>query len=54
MHGATKRRSEALTRLQGQLERGYKMSKDGKDQIPLSETDINRINNDVSILKSRL
>ena len=51
----TMRRKSALTRLEVQLKRGSKPSKDDNEKlIPLTEKDINRIEREVSVLKTRI
>jgi len=47
------RRTSALHRLQEQLKRGSKPSKETKEQIPLTDKDKTRIEKEISILKSR-
>lgn len=51
----TLRRKGVVERLEVQLNRGSKPSKDDNDKlIPLTEKDINRIEREISVLKVRI
>jgi hypothetical protein len=50
----TARRKLALVRLEIQLEKGVKVDKTNRKEIPLTEKDISRINKEMEILKSRI
>lgn len=60
--GIKNRQKRALERLENQLKAGTKTEKvnqltkvtTGPNQIPLSEADINRINKEIQILKTKL
>ena len=50
---ATVRRTNALARLQAQLEEGVKRPK-GDEEVPLSPSDIKRIEREINILTERI
>ena len=44
----------ALIRLEKALASGVKISKNGKDKLPLTSTDTSRINKEIKVLTSKL
>jgi hypothetical protein len=47
------RRSNVVKRLEVQLKKGTKTAKKSTKQVPLTETDINRINKELDIIKAK-
>lgn len=48
------RRQRAISRLETTLKSGVKVSKDGKEKLPLSDADKSRIEKELSILKTKI
>ena len=48
------RRKSAIERLEKQLKMGFKSKGPNFDNVKLTESDIKRINSEISILKSRI
>lgn len=54
MSSAMQRRIRARDRLEKQLASGVKTSKESGEPVPLTQSDINRIQKELDILKSRI